>query len=138
MKRFLFAMIAAAAVVACSTEQPTTLENTEWKLVELRGENNEKFATEPDSFFFTLTEENGLTGVGACNRFFGNYRLGGLDTLELEPMGMTQMACPNMELEDEFVKMLHEVNTYSIEGNRLVLFNEGEKVAEMEAVAEQK
>lgn len=34
--------------------------------------------------------------------------------------------------------MLYEVNTYSIEGNRLVLFNEGEKVAEMEAVAKGK
>ncbi len=132
------AMIAAATVVACSTEQPTTLENTEWKLVELRGENSPAFAAEPDTFFFTLSEENGLTGVGACNRFFGNYRIGGLDTLMLSPMGMTQMACPNIELEDEFVKMLYEVNTYSIEGNRLVLFNEGEKVAEMEAVAEQK
>ena len=41
-------------------------------------------------------------------------------------------------IEDEFVKMLYEVNTYSIEGNRLSLFNEGVKVAEMEAVAEQK
>lgn len=126
-----------ATMAACS-QQPVAIENTEWKLVELYGNTNEQFAAEPDTFFFMLSTENGLNGVGACNRFFGNYRLGGLDTLELEPMGMTQMACPNMELEDEFVKMLHEVNTYSIEGNRLVLFNEGVKVAEMEAVAEQK
>lgn len=137
MKRIIFAMIAMATMAACS-QQPVAIENTEWKLVELYGNTNEQFAAEPDTFFFMLSTENGLNGVGACNRFFGNYRLGGLDTLELEPMGMTQMACPNMELEDEFVKMLHEVNTYSIEGNRLVLFNEGVKVAEMEAVAEQK
>ena len=138
MKRILFAMIAAATVVACSTEQPTTLENTEWKLIELRGQSDEQFAAEPDTFFFTLSEENGLNGVGACNRFFGNYRIGEQDTLVLAPMGMTQIACENMDLEDAFVKMLYEVNTYSIEGNRLQLFNEGEKVAEMEAVAKEK
>lgn len=131
-------MIAVAAMTACSTEQPATLENTEWKLVELRGESNPEFAAEPDTYFFTLSEENGLTGVGACNSFFGNYRIGDLDTLVLSPMGMTQMACHNMELEDEFVKMLYEVNTYSLEGSRLTLFNEGVKVAEMEAVARQK
>lgn len=125
-------------MVACSTEQPATLENTEWKLVELRGESNPAFAAEPDTFFFTLSEENGLNGVGACNNFFGNYRIGDVDTLVLSPMGMTRMACHNMEFEDEFVKMLYEVNTYSIEGNRLTLYNEGEKVAEMEAVAKEK
>lgn len=131
-------MITAATVVACTTKQPVTVENTEWKLVELRGQSDPAFAAEPETFFFTLTEENGLTGVGACNTFFGNYRIGDLDTLVISPMGMTQMACPNIEFEDEFVKMLYEVNTYSIEGNRLSLFNEGVKVAEMEAVAEQK
>ncbi len=125
-------------MVACSTEQPVTIENTEWKLVELRGQSNPEFSAEPETFFFTLTEENGLTGVGACNTFFGNYRIGDLDTLVISPMGMTQMACPNIELEDEFVKMLFEVNTYSIDGNHLTLFNEGAKVAEMEAVAKQK
>lgn len=131
-------MIAMATLAACSTKQPATLENTEWKLVELRGESNPEFAAEPDTFFFSLSEENGLTGVGACNSFFGNYRIGKQDTLVLSPMGMTQMACHNMELEDEFVKMLYEVNTYSLEGSRLTLFNEGVKVAEMEAAAQQK
>lgn len=131
-------MIAAATVVACTTKQPSTLENTEWKLVELRGQSNEQFAAEPDTFFFTLSEENGLNGVGACNSFFGNYRIGEQDTLVLAPMGMTQMACKNMDLEDEFVKMLYEVNIYSIDENRLVLFSEGVKVAEMEAVAKEK
>ena len=130
-------MIAMATMTACS-QQPVALENTEWKLVELYGNTNEQFAAEPDTFFFMLSTENGLNGIGACNNFFGNYKLSAVDSILLEPMGMTRMACQNMNLEDEFVKMLYEVNTYSIEGNRLSLFNEGEKVAELEAVAKEK
>ena len=131
-------MIAMVTMAACTQTQTIEIENTEWKLVELNGNSNELFAAEPNTFFFMLSTENGLTGVGACNTFFGNYKLGEVESIMIEPMGMTQMACPNIELEDEFVKMLYEVNTYSIEGNRLSLFNEGEKVAEMEAVAKQK
>ena len=134
----MVAMVAMVAMAACTQTQPVAIENTEWKLVELNGNTNELFAAEPDTFFLTLSTENGLNGVGACNTFFGNYKLSEADSILLEPMGMTQMACPNIELEDEFIKMFYEVNTYSIEGNRLSLFNESVKVAEMEAVAEQK
>lgn len=138
MKRIIFAMVAMVAMAACSQTQPVAIENTEWKLVELNGNANELFAAEPDTFFLTLSTENGLNGVGACNTFFGNYKLSEADSILLSPMGMTQMACPNIELEDEFIKMFYEVNTYSIEGNRLSLFNEGVKVAELEAVATEK
>lgn len=137
MKRTIWATIATIAMAACS-QQPATLENTEWKLVELRGASNELFAAEPDTFFFTLSTENGLNGVGACNSFFGNYQLSADNSIMLQPMGMTQRACKDMALEDEFIKMLYEVSTYSIEGNRLSLFTEGTKVAELEAVATEK
>ena len=137
MKRTLLAMIATLAMAAC-TKQPVALENTEWKLIELKGASNELFAAEPDTFFFTLSTENGLNGVGACNSFFGNYQLSTDFSIMLQPMGMTQMACKDMALEDEFIKMLYEVSSYSIEGNRLTLFNEGTKVAELEAVTTEK
>ena len=137
MKRILLAMIAMVAMAAC-TKQPVALENTEWKLVELKGASNELFAAEPNTFFFTLSTENGLNGVGACNSFFGNYKISAIDSILIQPMGMTQMACKDMALEDEFIKMLYEVNTYSIEGDRLSLFNEGTKVAELVAVTTEK
>lgn len=130
-------MITVATMAACTTEQ-TPIENTEWKLVELYGKSNELFAAEPDSFFFQLSTENGLNGVGSCNRFFGNYTLSATDSILIEPMGLTRMMCPNIELEDEFVKMFYEVNTYSIDKRCLSLFNEGVKVAEFEAVAAEK
>lgn len=139
MKRFVLAMIAMATMVACGTQQPqTSLENTEWKLIELNGAANEVFAADPDTFFLTLSSENGLTGVGACNNFFGSYTIGEQGALTLEPMGMTRMACHNMELEDEFVKALYEVDAYSIEGEQLSLYNDGTKVAVFNAVAAEK
>lgn len=126
-----------AALSACKGKPAVRLEGTEWKLVELAGASDAAFAADNDTFNFTLAaEEHSLYGAGACNRFFGNYSVGDGDRLKLEPMGMTRMACPDMELEDRFVRMLYKVDRYSIEGDRLTLYAGNEKLAEMKAAAE--
>jgi heat shock protein HslJ len=136
MKKILFAMVAMVTFAACAEKAQTTLEDTEWKLIELKGESNTLFAAEPDSFFFTLSKEDGLNGVGACNRFFGSYVADEIpNALRLDPMGITNMACENMDLEDEFVKTLYEVDSYAIEGDILSLLDEGNVIAKLQATA---
>lgn len=136
MKKILFAMVAMVTFAACAEKAQTSLENTEWKLIELNGNSNEVFAAQPDTFFFTLSSENGLNGAGACNRFFGSYVADETpNALRLDPMGMTKMACENMDLEDEFVKTLYEVDSYTIEGDVLSLFDEGNVIVKLQATA---
>lgn len=136
MKKFLFAMVAMVTFAACAEKAQTTLENTEWKLIELKGESNALFAAEPDSFFFTLSKEDGLNGAGACNRFFGSYVADDEpNALRLDPVGMTRMACENMDLEDEFVKTLYEVDSYAIEGDILTLLDDGNIIIKLQARA---
>jgi heat shock protein HslJ len=57
------------------------------------------------------------------------------NALRLDPMGITNMACENMDLEDEFVKTLYEVDSYAIEGDILSLLDEGNVIAKLQATA---
>lgn len=68
-----------------------------------------------------------------CNRFFGKYELKG-QKLEFENLGMTRMACPEMQYEDAFVKMLDEVDGYEIKGEELKFYDDKKLLAEFRAV----
>jgi len=126
------------ALSVCTGCRTASLEETEWKLVELDGKAEAAFSAESDTFNFTLTaEQHSLHGVGACNRFFGNYSVGEDNRLKLDPMGMTRMACPDMELEDKFIQTLFKVDKYSIKGDRLTLYDGSKKLAELQAAAVQ-
>lgn len=76
--------------------------------------------------FFTLefnAADTMVAGRTNCNRFFGKYELKGKE-LELKNLGMTRMACPDMQYEDAFVKMLDEVDRFEIKGAELTLFDD--------------
>ena len=67
------------------------------------------------------------------NRCFGKYELKGKE-LELKNLGMTRMACPDMQYEDAFVKMLDEVDRFEIKGAELTLFDDHKALAVFKAV----
>ena len=125
MKKVLFAVAALFAMAACSGVENLPMENTKWNLTELQGATNEAFA-DADTFWFALDGE-GIIGVGACNRFFGGYMLNEEEGFRVGGMGMTRMACPNMDLEDQFVRVFEEMDGYEISGNVLTL-KKGEEV----------
>ena len=54
--------------------------------------------------------------------------------LELKNLGMTRMACPDMQYEDAFVKMLDEVDRFEIKGAELTLFDDHKALAVFKAV----
>ncbi len=119
MKRILFAVAAVVMFAACSKVDNLPMENTKWNLTELAGQGNEAFDA-AETFWFSLDGES-IIGVGACNRFFGGYQLTGNDGFKVGGMGMTRMACHNMELEDSFVLIFEGVDGYAIEGDVLTL-----------------
>ena len=126
--------IAAVALILASCAQPKVadlpFENTCWKLVELNGDENPAFAA-GDSFTFKLDGE-AITGKGSVNRFFGGYELSD-EGFKVGDMGMTRMMGPNIELEDAYVQMLHNVDGYEVNGEALLLLSEGAPVARFEA-----
>lgn len=130
MKQILGAAAAMLMLAAC--ESPKTnlpLEGTQWKLTEMDGKADPAFAAEEDTFNFTLDPERMMIyGVGACNRLFGSYELEGKDEFDVERLASTMMACPNMDLESRFAKLLEEAETFRIDGDVLTLFDDGRKL----------
>ena len=107
------------------------LVGTEWQLIQLGGK-----AVKPEEGKFTvtlLTEGNRLTGVGACNRLMGTYKTDGKRMLKIGPLASTMMACPGMEQEDAFTKMLESVTHYDMDGPMLLLLSDGELRAVFQA-----
>lgn len=128
----------AAALMAgccnCRTYQKKTrrpLAGTEWQLIQLGGKT---VKPEPGKFTLTLlTEGNRLTGVGACNRLTGTYKTDSKRTLKMGPLASTMMACPGMELEDAFTRMLETVTHFDMDGPMLLLLSNGELQAVFQA-----
>ena len=114
MKKIFAAAALLLAMTACggSQKKALPLEGTTWKLAKMEAIPAKAVDAEAD--FFTLqfsAADTLVSGRTNCNRFFGKYELKG-QKLEFENLGMTRMACPEMQYEDAFVKMLDEVDGY--------------------------
>ena len=75
-----------------------------------------------------------VSGRTNCNRFFGKYEKQD-GKLEFGNLGMTRMACPDMQYEDAFVRMLDEVDRYEIVGSELKLYDDKTLLAGFRAAA---
>lgn len=72
-------------------------------------------------------EENRFMGFGGCNSISGNLFFE-KDLLRFNNITSTLMACTTNNKEDEFVKALKNITTYSIKDNRLTLSNSSGKL----------
>lgn len=128
MKKYFAAAVLLAGAVACG-RQDLPLEGTTWKLASMPGIPAEAIAREADSFTLEFNAADTMVfGRTNCNRFFGGYEVDGRD-LDLGDLGMTRMACPEMEYEDVFVRMLDEVERYEIRGDELILYDDLKQLA---------
>ena len=129
MKQILGAAAAMLMLAACGSPKTNLpLEGTQWKLTEMDGKADPAFAAGEDTFNFTLDPSRMMVyGVGACNRLFGPYELEEGNGLDIERLASTMMACPNMDLESRFAKLLEEADKYEIDGDVLTLFDDGKK-----------
>ena len=66
-------------------------------------------------------------GARTATASSASYELKGKE-LEFKNLGMTRMACPDMQYEDAFVKMLDDVDRFEIKGSELTFFDD-DKVA---------
>lgn len=66
-------------------------------------------------------EGNKVHGFAGCNRFSGACEYPGEGRLRFSMMAATRMACPDMTVEDEFLRALGTADSYVIEGKVLTL-----------------
>ena len=123
-------------MAACgSAGQDKKLEGTTWKLAKMEAIPAAAVGKEAD--FFTLefnAADTMVAGRTNCNRFFGKYEKQD-GKLEFGNLGMTRMACPDMQYEDAFVRMLDEVDRYEIVGSELKLYDDKTLLAGFRAAA---
>jgi uncharacterized lipoprotein YbaY/heat shock protein HslJ len=112
------------------TSPATPLADTQWKLVELNGEQVE---IEPPERPVTLAfspEGKRIAGSAGCNTYLGRFRDDN-GHLALSPGGMTLMACaePAMSREKNFVEALRSADGYRVRPPFLFLTSKGKVVA---------
>lgn len=121
----LAAMILVGCCSACRQRQKNAkpLKGTEWHLVQFEGKD---MVLPSDSFNLVLAEDGSLSGVGACNRLLGRYTVTENHAIYLGEVGTTMMLCPeNEQLEARFTKVLGTVTHYDIDGDKLILLQDG-------------
>lgn len=135
MKKYFAAAALLLAMTACGgAKHDKALEGTTWKLATMPGIPASAINGEADAFTLRFDPSDTLvSGRTNCNRFFGKYELRDRK-LDFENLGMTRMACPDMQYEDAFVKMLDEVDHFEIKGSQLTLSDDKKTLAVFNAV----
>jgi uncharacterized lipoprotein NlpE involved in copper resistance len=97
-----------------------TLAETKWKLVDLHGKKIKQKGKKV--YFLKLNSKDGkFSAYAGCNSFSGNYVMPSAFGIAFTNTISTMMACPNMELETRFSKMLENVDHYILNDNILQL-----------------
>jgi heat shock protein HslJ len=141
MKKLLTVLLVAAMMVGCCStcrmraKNAKPLEGTMWHLVKMGGES----LTLPADSFNIILNENGLGGRGACNSLLGQYATGDKLALRFSSLGSTKMLCPhNEDLEMKMIQILSQTTHYDIDGDVLMLLQNGTVLATFKAQAENK
>jgi heat shock protein HslJ len=135
-------MMAALALAACAgsaavKEEPLNFDEVrgkEWILTEVRTGSavihldRQKLEAEDMGDVYTLRfDEDGLSGKGAPNRYFGPYELGDGGRLSLSRVASTLMLGikePEGLKESEYYDYLNKVSRWNLAQGRLELFTE--------------
>ena len=99
-----------------------TLENTYWKLTELNGLAIADAEDGKKEIYITLkSQDSTLVAFAGCNGVGGNYELTTGNRVRFSNMISTMLACPELDTENAFKKVLETVDNYTISGGMLSL-----------------
>ncbi len=122
----------AGEISTVEAVKPEDLLAKEWKLTELNGSSvqpDTTFPNYPHLKFESLTKANGNLG---CNGFGANVTFYAADSIAIQEIVATQMACPNLDIENRFRMALEDARTFSVEGNVLSMKNaKGEVISKL-------
>ena len=124
MKWIMMTVLALSLASCCGCRKSRSsvpLNGTEWKLIQLQGEN-----IASDNYRMTLGADGLISGVGDCNRFSGSFKQNLKELSVADNLVSTRMMCLNQAREDKFLAMLRDIDSYSIDGGRLMLIKNGD------------
>ncbi|MDX1936347.1 MAG: copper resistance protein NlpE N-terminal domain-containing protein [Flavihumibacter sp.] len=99
-----------------------SLTETYWKLTELMGKPVPAPKEGRKELHIILKkQDNRITGFAGCNTVNGGYQLKEGNRIKFIGLITTLMACPDMQTEQEFLKILPQADNYSLNGDKLSL-----------------
>ena len=101
------------------------LTANEWQLKEMVTTAG-KVQLPQQVLILVLTDTNMVYGFSGCNRLFGKYSTEG-NTFKFSFLGGTRMSCPDMRIEQAFLKTLGQMTIYSIKNKELKLTDKDKK-----------
>ncbi len=114
----------APQVKTASTNQPEVSEIVEkyWKLTELSGRPVPRAeASQREAHIILKLDGNRVQGNAGCNSLTGIYELKGGNRIAFSRIAVTKMACPYMDVEIQFLKVLNTADNYTVRGDTLTL-----------------
>jgi heat shock protein HslJ len=103
--------------------------NDTWGLIEMNGTKVDisQLARSPMIDINTLRKR--FQGSTGCNSFSTTFSYTDEGSFKVDfPFAMTKMACPDYDIENDFLKALESVDAYQMEGINLLLLSQGEVV----------
>ncbi len=136
MKGVFFCCILTMWMVSCKTaKESVSLTGVKWVAESLNGKEV-KFKEGMSEVFITLeAKDKKVFGRAGCNRFFGAYELNEAQ-LSFSGMGATKMACPDMDIETTFFKVLEDTKSFVIKNDKLMLKDDNNVIAVFKAQKE--
>ncbi len=104
--------------------------NGEWVLVNLETHRADEVVYHVTPYVVFESSTGNISGNSGCNNFFGSYTTVG-KSIRIGPLGSTKMYCEGVP-EDEFFRALEGADSYSFEGDMLILYKEEAPTARFE------
>ena len=154
MKKYILMAFLAAATIACQSENKqknneTTVANKttekpydllgnvyerEWKLTEINGEAVALNYASDSAPHFIIYKDNTVKGNLGCNTFTAVVKMTSDEKITFSDISHTEMDCPNMALEQQFLVHISQSAGFYSEGNVFTLANkEGVITTRLEA-----
>lgn len=100
----------------------TDIREKYWKLTELNGKPIKWVnGQSKEPHFILKAADNRVQGNGGCNGFFGSFEINEGNRIKFQQLASTMMACENLDIENELMKVLEMADNYSLNGENLSL-----------------
>lgn len=112
---------AARSTTDSSTAQQDGITEKYWKLTELMGKPIPQTPADKKEIHIKFRSTNNLEGFGGCNGLGATFEIKEGDRITISSIIRTQMACPELDIENELIKVLETADNYNHSGDKLVL-----------------
>mgnify|MGYP001183667324 CR=1 FL=1 len=124
--------------LACKTSTPSDNDHTRlhdiWALQSMKQKDLPESA-KGKPYIEIHVQEGKLMGNGGCNQLFGNIAFEGKNGFRVSNLGSTKMACPELNVESEFMQLLQAVQSYELRELSLFLLGaDGEELLKFRKV----